>query len=159
MNLTSRNQDPMHASLALSSLSSVWYKPNSLNNKSIYNTLLLEFYIWAKLKLTQLYQNPKKKCHYFCTGVYWRCNSCGIIVPWTSCQIHKIMGCTCAGNTGNVFPATAGYRSRNASRHVRDACAVMHAGIANQRFPLKSVAGKTFPAFLAHVQPAILRIG
>ena len=36
--------------------------------------------------------------------------------------------------------------------------AVMHARIANQRFPLKSVAGKTFPALPAYAQPAILRI-
>ena len=36
--------------------------------------------------------------------------------------------------------------------------AVMHAGILNQRFPLKSVAGKTLSAFPAHAQPAILRI-
>ena len=42
--------------------------------------------------------------------------------------------------------------------HVRDARALIHAGIANLRFPLKSVAGKTFPAFPAHVQLAILRI-
>ena len=70
MNLTSRNQDPIHASLALSSLFSVWYKPNSLNNKSKYNTLLLEFYICAKPRLTHWYQCPQKKCHYFCTGVY-----------------------------------------------------------------------------------------
>ena len=41
---------------------------------------------------------------------------------------------------------------------VRDARAVMHAGIANWRFPMKSVAGKTFPAFPAHAQPAILHI-
>ena len=40
-------------------------------------------------------------------------------------------GCACAGNAGNIFPATAGKRSRHASRHVRDARAVMHAGIAN----------------------------
>ena len=40
-------------------------------------------------------------------------------------------GCACAGNAGNVFPATAGKRSRHASRHVRDARAEMHAGIAN----------------------------
>ena len=40
-------------------------------------------------------------------------------------------GCACAGNAGNVFPVTAGKRSRHASRHVRDARAVMHAGIAN----------------------------
>ena len=29
------------------------------------------------------------------------------------------------------FPATGGKRSRHASRHVRDARAVMHGGIAN----------------------------
>ena len=72
MNLTSRNQDPMHASLALSSILHVWYKPNSLNRKSICNTLLLEFYICAKPRLTHWYPCPKKKCHYFCTGVYVR---------------------------------------------------------------------------------------
>ena len=60
MNMTSRNQDPIHASLALSSLLSFWYKPNSLNNKSIHNTLLLKFYICAKLRLTHWYPCPKK---------------------------------------------------------------------------------------------------
>ena len=40
-------------------------------------------------------------------------------------------GCACAGNAGNVFPVTASKRSRHASRHVRHARAVMHAGIAN----------------------------
>ena len=64
----------MHASLALSSLLHVWYKPNSLNSKSIYNTLLLEFYICAKLRLTHWYPCPKKWCHYFCTGVYTTAN-------------------------------------------------------------------------------------
>ena len=34
---------------------------------------------------------------------------------------------------------------------------VRHAEIANYWFPLKSVAGKMFPAFIAHTQPAILR--
>ena len=47
---------------------------------------------------------------------------------------------------------TASCRSRHASWHVRDARAVMHVGIA------KSRGGETFPAFPAHVQPAILRI-
>ena len=28
--------------------------------------------------------------------------------PWACCQIRKIAGCACAGNAGNVFPATAG---------------------------------------------------
>ena len=27
---------------------------------------------------------------------------------WASCQIRKIAGCACAGNAGNVFPATVG---------------------------------------------------
>ena len=40
----------------------------------------------------------------------------------------------------------------------RDARAVMHAGIANWQYSLKSVAGKTFPAFPAHAQPANLHI-
>ena len=40
-------------------------------------------------------------------------------------------GCACAGNAGNVFPVTTGKRSWHASRHVRHARAVMHAGIAN----------------------------
>ena len=54
-------------------------------------------------------------------------------------------GCACAGNAGNVFPVTAGKRSRHASRHVRHARAVMHAGIANYRFPLKLAAGENVP--------------
>ena len=54
-------------------------------------------------------------------------------------------GCACAGNAGNVFPVTAGKRSRHASRHARHARAVMHAGIANKRFPLKSAAGENVP--------------
>ena len=48
--------------------------------------------------------------------------------------------------------------SRHASWHVRDSRAVMHARIVNQRFPLNSVAEKTFQVFPAHAQPAILRI-
>ena len=41
------------------------------------------------------------------------------------------------------------------SGHAR---AVMHAGIANSRFSLKSVAGKTFLTFPAHARPAVLCI-
>ena len=48
-------------------------------------------------------------------------------ISWASCQIRKIAG----AHAMNVFPATAGKRSRHASRHVRHARAVMHAGIAN----------------------------
>ena len=50
------------------------------------------------------------------------------------------------------------WRPRHASWHVRHSRAVMHARIVNKQFPLKSVVGKTFPAFTAHAQPAILSI-
>ena len=73
------------------------------------------------------------------TSWYWNALSMGLL-PDT-----QICGCACAGNAGNVFPVTAGKRSRHASRHVRHARAVMHVGIANQRFPLKSAAGENVP--------------
>ena len=46
------------------------------------------------------------------------------------CVKLRVAGCTCAWNTDNVFP-TAGWRSRHASRQVRDASAMMHARIAS----------------------------
>ena len=64
--------------------------------------------------------------------------------------MHKIVGCACAANAEKVFPL-----SRVSDR---DLHAGMHAGITNKRNPLKSVAGKTSPAFPVHAQPAILRI-
>ena len=66
----------------------------------------------------------------------------GRLFPWASYQIRKIAGCTCAGNAGNVFPATdfKGNRSlaipacitARASRTCRDDC----------RDRLPTVAGK-----------------
>ena len=38
-------------------------------------------------------------------------------LTWPSYQIRKIAGRACAGNAGNVFPATACKRSRHVSRH------------------------------------------
>ena len=80
----------------------------------------------------------------------WACT----LPAWASNQICKIAGCVCARNAGSIFPVTVGKRSRHASQHVRDACAMMHAGIANKWFPLKLVVGKTFPAFLEHTKPS-----
>ena len=31
-----------------------------------------------------------------------------VYYSWASCQMHKIAGCACAGDAGNVFPGTAG---------------------------------------------------
>ena len=77
---------------------------------------------------------------------------------WDSCQICTLAGCACAGNAGNVFPATNFKGNRQlaipacitarASRTCRHAC----------RDRLPAVEGKTFPAIPAHAQPAILRI-
>ena len=39
-------------------------------------------------------------------------------VLWASCQIPEIAGCACDGNAWNVFRASAGWRSKHASRHV-----------------------------------------
>ena len=68
-----------------------------------------------------------------------------VILPMALLPDTQNCGWACAENAGNIFPATAGKRSRHASRHVRDARAVMHAGIANQRFHLKSVGGENVP--------------
>ena len=77
--------------------------------------------------------------------IYLYDKTCKIITPWASYQIRKIVCAHAPWNAGNVFPATAGKRSRHASRHVRDARAVMHAGGANLRFHLKSAAGENVP--------------
>ena len=38
----------------------------------------------------------------------WGCDCMDTLFPWASYQIRKIAGCACAGNAGNVFPATVG---------------------------------------------------
>ena len=47
-------------------------------------------------------------CYYFARRI--RGVSCDerniILIQWASYQIPKIVGCACAGNAGNVFPAT-----------------------------------------------------
>ena len=107
------------------------------------------------------FDNNQTCSHWICEITWklccWPWHQCDPI-SWASCQISKISSCACAGNAGIVFPTTVGKRPRHASWHVRDARAVMHAGIAKWRFPLKSVAGKSFPAFPTHAQSAFLRI-
>ena len=81
---------------------------------------------------TSITQLCSKTCH---AVVIIQANGTGKILLMLQCScsffLRKISGCACAGNAGNVFPATAGKRSRHASRHVRYARAVMHAGITN----------------------------
>ena len=54
-------------------------------------------------------------------------------VSWASYQIRKIAVCACAGNAGNVFPAT-GELAIPACTTAREARAVMHVEIANPRW-------------------------
>ena len=63
--------------------------------------------------------------------VYSYVHHCFCLCPIGLLPDTSNRGCVCAGNAGNILPATAGKRSRHASRHVRDVRAVMHAGIAN----------------------------
>ena len=79
------------------------------------------------------------------------------VLQWASNQKRNIAGCACTGNAGNVSPLSL-VSDRHASGYLRHAHAVMHQGIVHQRFPLKSVARKTFPAFPMHMQTAILHI-
>ena len=70
------------------------------------------------------------------------------VCPWAFCQIWKMEGCACAGRPRTFCPQPG----------VSDPDMHHGTGIANQRFPMKSVAGKTFPAFPAHTQHVILLI-
>ena len=80
-------------------------------------------------------------------------------MAWAFYQTRKIADCGMRREYLETFSPTptsketTSYRSRHASRHVRDARAVMHVGIANAKW-----RGKTFTAFPVHAHPAILRI-
>ena len=80
------------------------------------------------------------------------------VLLWASYQIRKIAGCACAGNAGNVFPATAGKRSRHALRHVRTHVPWCMLGSPTSGFLWSRWRGEPFPAFPAHAQHVIFRI-
>ena len=106
---------------------------------------------WLKQMNSVFYANS--------TDIADRYRNCQFMyVQWTSYQIREIVGCACAGNTGNVFLATdikgnhglaiPACIAARASRTCRDVC----------RDRQTAVAKNMFPAFQAHAQPAILRI-
>ena len=55
---------------------------------------------------------------------------CKSVVHGPLARCVKLRVAHVPGMSGTFSPATAGYRARHASRHVRDARTVMHAGIA-----------------------------
>ena len=76
----------------------------------------------SKFVLYGCHIHPVTRIHDISSGL--------ILLPWASYRIRQIAGAHAPGMPG-IFSPPAGKRSRHASRHVRDARAVMHAGIAN----------------------------
>ena len=77
---------------------------------------------------------------------------------WTSCQIHKIAGAHARGMLGTFSPSP-----QVSDPDMHHGTCVTHVpwcmpGSLNSGFLWKRRRGKTFPAFPAHAQPAILRI-
>ena len=141
----------------------------ALSSWSHYFCKLQLRWAWPARQLSLLLPLSKLLCHFLCPLVknvwWWHCLkmyvqhlSMKAILPWASYQIRNIAGCTCAGNAGNVFPATnfKGNHSiaipacitARVSCTCRDAC----------RDRLTAVARKTFPAFPVHAQPKISSI-
>ena len=80
------------------------------------------------------------------------------VLQWASCQIRKIAGAHAPGMPGTFSPSP---RVSNPDMH-HDTC-VTHVpwcmpGSLTSSFLWNRRWGKTFPAFPAHAQPAILRI-
>ena len=75
--------------------------------------------IWKLFSLIFKLQYTAKSVHLHCPShiTQWNISETkrlqnygaesGIFFPWASCQIRQIAGIRCAGNAGNVFPATA----------------------------------------------------
>ena len=79
-------------------------------------------------------------------------------LSWTSYQIHKIAGCACAGNAGNVFPR------RRFQRKLLVSDPGMHHGTCVTHVPwcmsgsLTCSDGENVPGIPGACAPAILRI-
>ena len=76
---------------------------------------------------------------------------------WASCQIDKIAGYACAGNTGIVILGADFKRNRVSDPDMHHGTCVTHVPW-RMTGSLNHGGGETFLAFLAHAQPAILRI-
>ena len=78
--------------------------------------------------------------------------------PWASCQIHKIAGAHAPGMPGTFSPSP-----QVSDPDMHHGTCVKHVpwcmpGSLTSGFLWNRRRGKTFPAFPAHAQPAILRI-
>ena len=65
-------------------------------------------YLTIFLRITPLAMKPSWKIRVTSASTILEQNIMVDAWEWASCHIRKIVGCACAGNAGNVFPATAG---------------------------------------------------
>ena len=105
---------PSNQIIAPGSLKSFLFKINLV--LSVYMDIVLTL----SIQIVPIYQMKWSKRYFIWTNrstflngefyyVFNMIKQCRFIqwnVPWASYQIHKIAGCACARNTGNVFPAT-----------------------------------------------------
>ena len=100
-----------------------------------------------------------------------RISQCGSLTRYVKLRVEQAPGMPGTFSPPPTSKETAGYRYRHASRHVRDARAVMHVGIANPRWRGKRsrhsrrmrntqfyVSGKRPMAILAHMYRPILLV-
>ena len=85
-------------------------------------------------------------------------NSIVIRSPWASCQIRKIAGAHASGMPGTISPS-----SQVSDPDMHHGTCGTHVpwcmpGSLTSSFLWNRRRGKTFPAFPAHAQPAIIRI-
>ena len=81
-----------------------------------------------------------------------------VVQPWASCQIRKIVGAHAPGMPGTFSPSP-----QVSDPDMHHGTCVTHVpwcmpGSLTSSFLWNRRRGKTFPAFPAHAQPAILRI-
>ena len=77
--------------------------------------------------------------------------------PWASCQIRKIEACAHAGNFGNSFCHQLQRKPLVSDPSMHHCTCITHVSWCMPGSLIRG-GGKNFPAYLAHVQPAILPI-
>ena len=95
---------------------------------------------------------------YVITTIFYTCHDMIFAVSWASCQIRKIAGAHAPGMPGTFSPSP-----QVSDPDMHHGTCVTHVpwcmpGSLTSSFLWNRRRGKTFPAFPAHAQPAILRI-
>ena len=78
-------------------------------------------------------------------------------VPWASYQIHKITGCACTGDAGNVFPSPASRKQLVSDPGMHHGTCVTHVPWCMSR-SLTRGGGENVPGITSVCATAILRI-